>query len=122
VDTRRILIVDDNVDAAETLAELLRVLGYDVRCAHHPEAALDTLESYAAELALLDIGLPGQDGYQLAAAIRQRPIGQAIKLVALTGYGADEDRARALAAGFDDHLVKPVDPGRLMQLLNQLLP
>ncbi|MBI5276047.1 MAG: response regulator [Burkholderiales bacterium] len=117
----RLLVVDDNVDAAETLAELLRMVGYEVRCAVDGPSALAVLQGYDAQLALLDIGLPQMDGYELAARIRARPGGEAIKLVALTGYGTESDRARALGARFDEHLVKPVDAVRLMELLETML-
>lgn len=118
----RILIVDDNADAAETLGELLKVLGYEVRSAGDAKAALEVLASYPAQVGLLDIGLPQVDGYELAGRIRQLPIGRSIRLVALTGYGSDEDRQRARAAGFDEHMVKPVNPEALMSALNRLLP
>ncbi|MDB5875266.1 MAG: chemotaxis protein methyltransferase CheR [Ramlibacter sp.] len=118
----RILVVDDNQDAAETLAELLRVVGYEVRCAGHAEAAMALLETFNPGLALLDIGLPGIDGYQLAGMLRADPRAQAMKLVALTGYGRDNDRARAMAARFDEHLVKPVTAERLFNVLAQLMP
>lgn len=117
----RLLLVDDNSDAAETLAELLRVVGYEVRCAGHAEAALEALKTYDAQLGLLDIGLPGMDGYELATEIRRRPGGDAIKLVALTGYGRDNDRARAMSARFDEHLVKPVQAEKLLEVLGALL-
>jgi PAS domain S-box-containing protein len=118
----RLLIVDDNQDAAFTLAELLRMDGYEVRCAPDGPSALELLQSAPADLALLDIGLPGIDGYELASRIRGSALGTAIKLVALTGYGQDNDRARAKAARFDEHLVKPVAPDRLVQVLQDLLP
>ncbi len=117
----RVLVVDDNADAAEMLAELLRVTGFEVRTAGHATAALEVLDSFQPQLALLDIGLPEVDGYQLAAMIRARGGGGAIKLVALTGYGRDKDRAKALEARFDEHLVKPVAIDRLMQVLETLL-
>ena len=118
----RVLVVDDNQDAAETLADLLRVVGYEARCAGDAQAALALLADFSPDLALLDIGLPGTDGYQLAGLLRADPRAAALKLVALTGYGRDNDRARALAAGFDEHLVKPVGAERLFEVLRQWMP
>jgi PAS domain S-box-containing protein len=118
----RILIVDDNTDAAETLGELLRMVGHQVRCAAHGTQALQLLQETPADLALLDIGLPDMDGYELASRIRAMPGGDAMKLVALTGYGADSDRARAKEARFDEHLVKPVNIDQLLQVLERMLP
>jgi PAS domain S-box-containing protein len=117
----RLLVVDDNTDAAESLADLLRMLGYEVRTAGHAQAALGLLDSFVPELGLLDIGLPDIDGYELAARLRADPRCQGLRLVALTGYGRENDRARALAAGFDEHLVKPVAIERLVQVVGQLL-
>ena len=117
----RILVVDDNTDAAETLADLLRVTGFQARTAADAHAALKALDEFQPELALLDIGLPEVDGYQLAGMIRERPIGRDIRLVALTGYGSENDRARALQARFDEHLVKPVAIDSLMQAIERLL-
>jgi CheY-like chemotaxis protein len=117
----RILLVDDNADACETLAELLRLSGYEVRTAGDAPAALALMEGFAPRLALLDIGLPGTDGYELASLVRVQPGGSGLKLVALTGYGSDSDRARALAAGFDEHLVKPVAIDKLLDTLSRLL-
>jgi PAS domain S-box-containing protein len=117
----RILVVDDNADAAETLAEILRLVGYEVRCAGHADAAMALLDSYVPQLALLDIGLPDIDGYQLAGLLRADPRAAGMKLVALTGYGRDSDRALALAAKFDEHLVKPVTIDRLLEVLRELM-
>ncbi len=116
----RVLVVDDNTDAAETLAALLDVTGFQTRTAADARAALQVLDEFQPELALLDIGLPEIDGYQLAGLIRQRPAGGGIKLVALTGYGSENDRARALQARFDDHLVKPVAFEQLVQAIERL--
>ena len=118
----RILVVDDNADAAETLSELLRLAGYEVRSAGHARAALALLDEFAPQLALLDIGLPDINGYQLADMMRAHPGGAGMRLVALTGYGRDNDRAQALAARFDEHLVKPVAAERLFELIARLLP
>jgi signal transduction histidine kinase len=117
----RILIVDDNLDAADTLAELLRVLGYQVQCAGDADTAVAVLDRYVPQLALLDIGLPGQDGYALARRLRADARTNGAKLVALTGYGRDNDRARALASQFDEHLVKPVAAERLLSVLQRML-
>jgi PAS domain S-box-containing protein len=117
----RILVVDDNSDAAETLADLLRLSDYEVRTAGHANEALVLVESFAPALALLDIGLPDIDGYQLAGMVKDLPGAAGIKLVALTGYGRDNDRAQALEARFDEHLVKPVDIDKLLDTLARLL-
>jgi PAS domain S-box-containing protein len=116
---RRILVVDDNVDAAESLAMLLRLEGQDVRVAHDGAAALKAVQAEVPELVFLDLGMPGMDGYEVARRLRQQPALQKIVLVALTGWGQEEDRRRTKEAGFDQHLVKPVEPGQLHQLLGE---
>jgi signal transduction histidine kinase/CheY-like chemotaxis protein len=113
----RVLIVEDNADAAESMHMLLELLGHDVRVAHDGFVALDILAENTFDVILVDIGLPAMDGYTLARHIRALPAAGNIRLVALTGYGQDEDRRRALAAGFDHHIVKPVDIDRLQALL-----
>ena len=117
----RILVVDDNQDAATTLSELLRSTGYEVQIAHDGAAALATLERFEPALAILDIGLPGMDGYELAGRIRAGGRWPSLKLIALTGYGRESDRARALASAFDDHLVKPVSFDRLCSTVSSVL-
>jgi len=117
----RILVVDDNADAAETLAALLNDAGHDVGIAPDGPAALESLDAFAPEIALLDIGLPGMDGYELAGRLRSDPRLPGLRLVALTGYGRDLDRARALATHFDEHLVKPVSAERLIDTIVHLL-
>jgi signal transduction histidine kinase/ActR/RegA family two-component response regulator len=117
----RILVVDDNVDAAETLAMLLGSAGYEVRTAADAESALALVESFVPKLAVLDIGLPGMDGYQLAIQLRSQLHDPDLKLIALTGYGRDSDRERAMASGFDVHLVKPADPQRLLDEVARLI-
>ena len=119
--TARILVVDDNADAAETLADLLQMSGYEVRTAGDARAALEVLQVFRPTVALLDIGLPDIDGYALAGKVRALPEQSGIRLVALTGYGRDHDRAQALAASFDEHLVKPVAVDQLLQVLERLL-
>jgi CheY-like chemotaxis protein len=103
------------------LGELLRHAGYEVIIASDGPAALAALDNFAPELALLDIGLPGMDGYELAGRLRSDPRVPRLRLVALTGYGRDPDRARALATHFDEHLVKPVTAERLLEVAAQLL-
>jgi CheY-like chemotaxis protein/anti-sigma regulatory factor (Ser/Thr protein kinase) len=115
---RRILIVDDNPDAANCLAMLLGLAGHETEVAHGALEALERVESFQPEMALLDIGLPGMNGYELARRLRIDAKLAGIRLVALTGYGQAEDQQRALAAGFDDHLVKPVDLAELERSLN----
>ena len=117
----RILVVDDNVDAAETLAQLLRDVGYEVRTAPDGAAALALVDSFMPELAMVDIGLPGMDGYELARRLRADSRVPRLRLVALTGYGREPDRVRALQAQFDEHLVKPVAADRLLEVLRRLL-
>jgi len=114
---RRALVVDDNQDAAESLAMLLSLDGHEVQSVFTAEQALECVATFQPEVMLLDIGLPGMDGYEVARRVRALPGGEQIRLVALTGYGQTEDRRRALAAGFNDHLVKPVEPARLAQSL-----
>jgi CheY-like chemotaxis protein len=117
----RILVVDDNVDAAETLTMLLGGTGYEVRTVPDGEAALAAVDTFAPELAVLDIGLPGMDGYELARRLQANPAIPDLKLVALTGYGRSPDRERALKSGFDEHLVKPVAADRLLEVIGRLL-
>jgi PAS domain S-box-containing protein len=114
---RRILIVDDNVDAAESLAVLLRLEGHDVRVAHDGPAALAAFEADPPDIVFLDIGMPVMNGYDVARRLRQRPGLDNLVLVAMTGWGQEEDRRRSQEAGFDHHLVKPVEPDALRQLL-----
>src|SRR5262249_10574756 len=108
---RRILVVDDNHDAADSLGMVLKFLGADIQVAYDGAAALEMLASFPRAIMLLDIGRPLMDGYEVARRARQPPQGQALLLVAMTGWGQDEDRRRTAAAGFDHHLIKPVDPG-----------
>ena len=115
--TQRVLLVDDNVDAVESMEILLQAFGYEVATAVHPDLALAQLEAFAPAAAVIDIGLPGMDGYQLAAEIRRRLAGRPMRLIAFTGYGGADDIARATRAGFDAHLVKPVDIDRLLAVL-----
>ena len=114
---KRVLVVDDNQDAAEILSEALLMMGYDTRCAHDGAAALAVATTFLPEVALLDIGLPIMDGYELALRLRALPGLHGMRLVALTGYGQDRDRARSVEAGFDEHLLKPIDLARVQQIV-----
>jgi PAS domain S-box-containing protein len=116
---RRVLVVDDNRDSAESIALLAEIWGHEVRTALDGPSALDIAAAYRPEVILLDIGLPGMDGYEVARQLRQRQGGDPV-LVAMTGYGMEEDRRRSREAGFDHHLVKPVDPEGLRVLLADL--
>jgi two-component system CheB/CheR fusion protein len=118
----RILVVDDNDDNARSLAMLLRLLGHDVRVAGDGASALAEVGRHRPRLVLLDIGLPGMSGYEVAARLRERPEMAGAVLVAMTGYGQPEDRRRSEEAGFDGHLVKPVDPDALGALLSSVGP
>ncbi|WP_229440529.1 ATP-binding protein [Massilia sp. BSC265] len=116
----RILVVDDNVDAAETLGLLLAAHGHEVVVEHEPFRALDRARSVAPDVCLLDIGLPGIDGRELARRLRAQPETASSVLMAVTGYGQQQDREQALAAGFQHHLVKPVDFDALVRLLDEV--
>ena len=117
----RILIVDDNSDAAETLADLLRMMDYEVRVAGDGNAAMAALADYQPQLALLDIGLPGEDGYALAKRMRADPRMAEAKLVALSGYGPDKARSEATGARFDQHLIKPVGADQLLDIVQKMI-
>jgi PAS domain S-box-containing protein len=120
---RRLLVVDDNVDAAESLARMLRLTGHEVRTVHEAAAVLDAARAFQPEVVLLDIGLPGgMTGYELAPRLREVPGLRNVLLVALTGYGQDEDRRRSSEVGFDAHLVKPADLAELQRLLTGAPP
>lgn len=116
----QLMVVDDNVDAAETLAALLRMLGHEVCVAHTAQDALEIASRRAPLMLFLDIGLPDMDGHELARQLRATPATAAAVLVAVTGYGQPEDRERALRAGFDHHLVKPVQLSAIQELLAAL--
>jgi CheY-like chemotaxis protein len=113
----RVLVVDDNEDAAEMLNGMLLANGHRVAVAHNGEEALRTAVTFNPEVGLLDLSMPGLDGYELAARLRAIPQLRDLLLVAITGWGQEEDRRRALAAGFDAHLTKPADPVEIAALL-----
>ena len=114
---RRILIVDDNRDAATSLAMMLKLMGHEVRTAHDGQAGLAAASEHRPDLILLDIGMPKLNGYDTARLIRTEPWGQAVMLVALTGWGQEEDRRKSSEAGFDFHMVKPVEPDELERVV-----
>ena len=117
---RRILVVDDNRDSAESLAMLLTITGHETRTAHDGEEAISAVETFEPEVVLLDIGLPKLNGYDACRRIRQQWPDRKILMVALTGWALDEDRRRSKDAGFDHHMVKPLDLAALTNLLASL--
>lgn len=119
---RRILIADDNEDTADSMEALLQLMGHDVRVARDGEAALAQAEDFRPDITLLDIGMPKIDGYGVARRIRERSWGRQTFLVAVTGWGQEQDKARALAAGFDHHFTKPLQPAALKELISRLQP
>jgi len=116
----RILVVDDNQDSALSMAMMLSIMGHDTRTAHDGESAVTTAESFLPEVVLLDIGLPKLNGYEVAQRIRQQPWGESMYLIAVTGWGQDEDRQRSAEVGLNVHMVKPVEPATLEKLLAEL--
>jgi len=115
--TRKILVVDDNVDAADTLEALLSIEGFSVAVAYDGEAALEAVRNDPPSIVLMDIGMPRMDGYEAARRIREETEG--IRLIALTGWGQDLDRQKAQEAGFNTHFVKPVDLEQLLSTINE---
>jgi len=116
----RILVADDNQDAAESLALMLRLMGNQVRTVHDGEQAVAEAAAFRPDVILLDIGMPRMNGYDAAREIRGHGWGARMVLVALTGWGQDEDKRRASEAGFDRHFTKPVSPADLEKLLGEL--
>ena len=112
------LVVDDNRDAADSLALLLNLRGYQTFVTHDGDAALEAAERAHPHVVLLDLGLPGLDGFEVCRRLRAQGHEKAV-IVAITGYGQDEDRRRSRAAGFDAHLVKPVNPDELVKLVER---
>lgn len=112
----RILVVDDNVDAAATLAVLIRLLGHEVRIAQDGKTAIDLARSMRPDFLFLD-GLPGMDGFEVAEILRREPSLAAMRIIAVTGYGSEQDRLRARHAGCDLHMIKPVDADFVRSLL-----
>ena len=116
----RILVVDDNHDSALSLAMMLSIMGHDTRTAHDGESAVATAESFLPEVVLLDIGLPKLNGYEVAQRIREQEWGKSMFLIAVTGWGQEEDRQRSSEVGLNVHMVKPVEPAALERLLAEL--
>jgi CheY-like chemotaxis protein len=112
-----VLVVDDNEDAATLLADVLESLGYATRIAHDAPEVLQFASDYVPDVALVDIGLPAMDGYELARRLRELPAWHAVRMYAVTGYGLESDRERSKAAGFDQHLVKPLSLAAIEQFL-----
>ena len=115
-----VLIVEDHQDGADSLAEVLALCGHSVRVARSPSEALGMLSEGEVDVVLLDIGLPEMDGYELARRLRRHPATAGATLVAVTGYGQDQDRRNSAAAGFDHHLVKPVDLEMLQSVIDKV--
>ena len=120
VDRRRILVVDDSTDAAQSLALLLELAGHDVRVAHDGLETLAVASEFEPEVVLLDLGMPKMDGYETARRLRNESWGQQVMLVALTGWGQQRDRERTAEAGFDLHLVKPIAEFELFQAIGAM--
>jgi len=117
---RRILVADDDQDSAESLAMLFQMMGHDVRSALNGLEAVDVAANFRPDLIVLDIGMPGLDGYEVCRRIRQQPWAQAVVIAALTGWTRDEDKDRSQEAGFDHYLVKPIDPQALTDLVGRV--
>ncbi len=117
---RRILVADDNRDAAESLAMLLQIDGHELRVEYDGRGAMAAFADFTPQVALLDIGMPGFNGYEVARRVREREAGDAVVLIALTGWGQERDREMALAAGFNHHFTKPIDPERIHEILRGL--
>jgi CheY-like chemotaxis protein len=117
--SHKVLVVDDNQDSADSLGLLLSMRGHEVRTAFDGPAAMEAARTFRPDVVLLDIGLPGMNGYEVARLMRQMPELKSALLIAQTGWGQEEDRRRSTEAGFDAHLVKPVDPAALQELLSR---
>jgi CheY-like chemotaxis protein len=116
----RILVVDDNHDSALSQAMMLSIMGHETRTAHDGESAVSTAESFLPDVVLLDIGLPILNGYEVAQRIREQAWGASMFLIAVTGWGQEEDRQRSAEVGLNVHMVKPVEPAVLEKILSEL--
>lgn len=114
----RILVVDDFPDAANVACMLLKILGHEVVAAYNGQGCLDALDTFDPDILILDIGLPDLSGYEVVRKIRQHPIHHELYVAAITGWGQPEDRVKALAAGFDLHVLKPVDADKIMAIIS----
>jgi CheY-like chemotaxis protein len=119
--TCRILVVDDNVDGAVTLSVILKHMGHSVRITHDGASALAVAPEFKPQLILMDIGMPGMDGYETCSRMRAADWSASVRIVALTGWGQEEDKRKAQRAGFDEHMVKPIDRRTLMALVDGTL-
>jgi CheY-like chemotaxis protein len=119
---RRVLVVDDDADSADSMAMILLTLGHEFRTAYNGPGALEIAESFQPDAVLLDIGLPGLDGYEVARRMRRDERLKNVLLIAVTGYGRSTDFALSWDVGFDAHFVKPVDPVKIQQILTALAP
>lgn len=116
-EAERVLLVDDNQELADITAKLLGLLGYQVHTCYNGQAGIEAAEAWRPDVLLLDIGMPYLDGYQVCRRIRQQAWGQSLPIIALTGFGREADKQRSWAAGFDAHLLKPIDYTTLPELL-----
>jgi CheY-like chemotaxis protein len=121
-DELKVLVIEDNRDASDSLRDMLEIFGYRVELAYNGLVGVEAARRFQPDIVLCDIGLPGMDGFEVARRIRKEPDLSAVVLVALTGYGQEEDRRKTYEAGFDLHLVKPVDPEKLQNLLETYSP
>ena len=113
----RVLVLDDHADTVDVLSTLLEIWGHEVRPLQDSASAVAAALEFVPEAALIDLGMPGVSGYEIARALRRQPTLQGVRLIAVTGFGRQEDRRRTQEAGFDFHLLKPIDPGELQLLL-----
>ena len=116
----RVLIVDDNLDSADTLATILQLLGHATLCVSDPHKVIEAVDAFVPDIVFLDIGMPGLSGYEVARRLRLHPTGKNVTLVALTGWGQAEDRKHTTEAGFDHHLVKPADLAAIQRICAQV--
>lgn len=114
---RRVLVVDDNVDASDSLVQMLRLMGHEAEVAYGGRQGVEMARTYIPDVILMDIGILGIDGIEAAREIRSASWGRGVLLVAVTGWGRDDDRRKSADAGFDEHVVKPIDVERLMALI-----